>query len=100
MRGRERELQAVTSLLGRAKQGRGGTLLVEGKPGRGKSLLLEEAAAVARNIGFVVATAAADELTRALPAGPPLAALGQPPYPMRLGSRRGTPVGRLSLTGV
>jgi Cdc6-like AAA superfamily ATPase len=40
MRGRDRELQAVTGLLGRAKQGRSGTLLVEGKPGLGKSLLL------------------------------------------------------------
>jgi DNA-binding CsgD family transcriptional regulator len=88
MRGRERELQAVTSLLGRAKQGRGGTLLVEGKPGLGKSLLLDEAAAAARNLGFAVAAAAADELTRYLPAGPLLAALGQPPYLMRPGARR------------
>jgi DNA-binding CsgD family transcriptional regulator/tetratricopeptide (TPR) repeat protein len=100
MRGRERELEAVTSLLGRAKQGRGGTLLVEGKPGRGKSLLLEEAATVARNIGFVVAAAAADDLTRSLPAGPLLAALGQPPYQMQLRSRRGTPDPRLSLAEV
>ena len=90
MRGRERELQAVTSLLERAKQGRGGTLLVEGKPGLGKSLLLGEAAAAARNFGFVVASAAADELTRYLPAGPLLAALGQPPRQLQPEARRGS----------
>jgi hypothetical protein len=88
MRGRERELQAVTSLLERAKQGRSGTLLVEGKPGLGKSLLLGEAAAAARNIGFVLAAAAADDLTRYLPAGPLLAALGQPLYQTQPEARR------------
>ncbi len=89
MRGRERELQAVTSLLEHAKQGRSGTLLVEGKPGLGKSLLLGEAAAAARNIGFVLAAAAADDLTMYLPAGPLLAALGQPPYQTQPEARRG-----------
>jgi DNA-binding CsgD family transcriptional regulator len=98
MRGRERELQAVTSLLGRVKQGRSGTLLVEGKPGLGKSLLLEEAAAAARNTGFVVAAAAADELTRYLPAGPLLAALGQPPYQRQAEARSGTSDASFSLT--
>jgi DNA-binding CsgD family transcriptional regulator/tetratricopeptide (TPR) repeat protein len=90
MRGRERELQAVTSLLDRAKQGRGVTLLVEGNPGLGKSLLLGEAAAAARNNGLGVAAAAADELTRYLPAGPLLAALGQPPYQLQPEARRRT----------
>ena len=88
MRGRERELQAVTSLLERAKQGRSSVLLVEGKPGLGKSSLLGEAAAAARNFGFVVAAAAADELTRNLPAGPLLAALGRPPYQLQPEARR------------
>jgi DNA-binding CsgD family transcriptional regulator len=97
MRGRDRELQAVTGLLGRAKQGRSGTLLVEGKPGLGKSLLLEEAAAAARNIGFVVAAAAADELSRYLPAGPLRAALGQPPYQLPQRARRGSSGGSSSL---
>src|SRR5262245_6336031 len=98
MRGRDQELQAVTSLLGRAKQGRSGTLLVEGKPGLGKSLLLQEAAAAARNTGFVVAAAAADELTRDLPGGPLLAALGQPPYQMHADVRRSISEAPLSLT--
>jgi DNA-binding CsgD family transcriptional regulator len=97
MRGRERELQAVTSLLGRAKQGRGGTLLVEGKPGLGKSCLLDEAAAAARNFGFAVAAAAADELTRYLPAGPLRAALGQPPCLLRPEARRGRSDAPMSL---
>lgn len=80
MRGRERELQAIGDLLDRANQGQSGMLLVEGKPGLGKSALLGEAVSVADRSGFVTAAAAADELTRYAPAGPMLAALGQPPY--------------------
>ena len=59
MRGREREWQAVVSLLDNAKQGRSGTLLVQGQPGLGKSLLLTEAVGAAASSGFVVTAAAA-----------------------------------------
>src|SRR5215472_6710033 len=54
-------------------------LLVEGKPGLGKSALLSQAAGTASDLGFVVAVAAADEISRFEPAGPLLAALGQAP---------------------
>src|SRR5258708_7369901 len=97
MRGREREQQAVASLLERAKQGRGMRLLVESKPGLGKTSLLGEAAAAARNFGFVVASAAADELTRYLPAGPLLAALGQAPCQLQPEARRSSADAPLSL---
>src|SRR5260221_2047214 len=97
MRGREREQQAVASLLERAKQGRSMTLLVESKPGLGKTSLLGEAAAAARNFGFVVASAAADELTRYLPAGPLLAPLGQAPSPLQPEDRRSSADAPLSL---
>jgi len=97
MRGREREQQAVASLLERAKQGRSMTLLVESKPGLGKTSLLGEAAAAARNFGFVVASAAADELTRYLPAGPLLAALGQAPCQLQPEARRSSADAPLSL---
>jgi DNA-binding CsgD family transcriptional regulator/tetratricopeptide (TPR) repeat protein len=83
MRGREQEWQAIGDLLDRAKRGQSGMLLVEGKPGLGKSLLLAEAVSAADRSGFVTAAAAADELTRYMPAGPMLAALGQPPHHAR-----------------
>jgi DNA-binding CsgD family transcriptional regulator/tetratricopeptide (TPR) repeat protein len=79
MRGREQELQAISALLDRVQQGQGDMLLIESKPGLGKSQLLAEAVSAAERSGFVTAAAAADELTRYLPAGPILAALGQPP---------------------
>src|SRR5258708_25345900 len=44
IRGRERELQAVSELVRGAAKGRGGTLLIEGELGAGKSLLLSRAA--------------------------------------------------------
>jgi len=78
VRGRDRELRAIANLLEQTKQGSGGMLLVEGKPGLGKSALLAEAAFAASSLGFVVAAAAADEFSRFVPAGPVLAALGQP----------------------
>ena len=98
MRGREAEWQAVAGLLDDAKRGRSGALLVEGRAGLGKSLLLTEAVGAARGGGFVVTAGAADELTRIMPAGPMLAALGHPPSDMRPEAGRDSPNdGSLSL---
>ena len=94
MRGREREWQAVVSLLDNAQKGRSGTLLVQGEPGLGKSLLLTEAADAAASSGFVVTAAAADKLTRFMPAGPMLAALGNLPGEMRPQADRDSLSGR------
>ena len=94
MRGREREWQAVVSLLDNAQKGRSGTLLVEGQPGLGKSLLLTEAADAAASSGFVVTAGAADKLTRFMPAGPILAALGNLPGDMRPEADRDSLSGR------
>src|SRR5258708_32142888 len=70
IRGRERELQAVSELVRGAAKGRGGTLLIEGELGAGKSLLLSRAADAARAAGVSVAGGAAPEPGRLLPAGP------------------------------
>ncbi len=77
IRGRERELQAVSELVRGAAKGRGGTLLIEGELGAGKSLLLSRAADAARAAGVSVAVGAADELSRFMPLGPVLMALGE-----------------------
>src|SRR5260370_20967488 len=58
IRGRERELQAVSELVRGAAKGRGGTLLIEGELGAGKSLLLSRAADAARAAGVAVAVPA------------------------------------------
>src|SRR5258708_6838918 len=76
IRGREHELQAVLELVRAAAKGRGGMLLIEGELGAGKSLLLMQAAAAAKAAGVSVA-AAADELSRFMPLGPVLMALGE-----------------------
>jgi DNA-binding CsgD family transcriptional regulator len=94
MRGREREWQAVVSLLDNAKQGRSGVLLIQGQPGLGKSLLLTEAAGAAASSGFVVTAAAADKLTRFMPAGPMLAAIGNLPGETRPEADRNSLSGR------
>jgi hypothetical protein len=51
--GRERELEQIGALIGRADQG-GGSLLIHGDAGIGKSALLERAADVARAAGMRV----------------------------------------------
>lgn len=43
--GRDRELHQIGSLLGRARNGRGGALLLSGEPGIGKTTLLEASTA-------------------------------------------------------
>src|SRR5258708_33088692 len=70
IRGRERELQAVSELVRGAAKGRGGTLLIEGELGAGKSLLLSRAADAARAAGVSVAGGAPPELRRFMPLGP------------------------------
>jgi DNA-binding CsgD family transcriptional regulator/tetratricopeptide (TPR) repeat protein len=77
MRGREHELQAVLELVRGAAKGRGGVLLIEGELGAGKSLLLSHAEDAAQAAGVSVAFGAADELSRFMPLGPVLAALGE-----------------------
>jgi DNA-binding CsgD family transcriptional regulator/tetratricopeptide (TPR) repeat protein len=67
MRGRAAEQKTVRDLLGRARRGRGGVVLVEGEPGLGRSLLLREATDEAAAQGFSLATGAADQLSRAIP---------------------------------
>jgi DNA-binding CsgD family transcriptional regulator len=75
MRGRAAEYDAVLSLLTSTRDGQGKVLLVEGDPGMGKSLLLATAAREARERGFPVVAAVADELSRATPLAPLLSAV-------------------------
>jgi len=77
IRGREPELRAVLELVRGAAKGRSGALLIEGELGAGKSLLLSYAAAAAQEAGLSVAAAAADELSRFMPMGALLSALGE-----------------------
>jgi DNA-binding CsgD family transcriptional regulator/tetratricopeptide (TPR) repeat protein len=79
IRGREPEQRAVLELVRGAAKGRSGALLVEGELGSGKSLLLSYAAGAARQAGVPVASAAADELSRFMPMGALLSALGESP---------------------
>src|SRR5258708_26965579 len=76
IRGRERELQAVSELVRGAAKGRGGTLLIEGELGAGKSLLLSRAADAARAAGVSVAVVGAGLVRRFLVPGPGLLAPG------------------------
>jgi DNA-binding CsgD family transcriptional regulator len=75
MRGRAAEHDAVRRLLASTAEGQGGILLVEGDPGTGKSLLAAAAAREARERGFRVLTAVADELSQATPLAPLLTAV-------------------------
>jgi len=75
MRGRAAEYDAVLGLLASTAEGQGKILLVEGDPGTGKSLLLAAAAREARERGFPLVTAVADELSRATPLAPLLSAV-------------------------
>src|SRR5260370_39815411 len=70
IRGRERELQAVSELVRGAAKGRGGTLLIEGELGAGKSLLLSRAADAARAAGLSVAGGDPAARTRRRRVGP------------------------------
>lgn len=67
--GRDRELAALDALIGRARAGTGGALLLEGAAGLGKSGLLAAAAERARAGGTQVLTARAVATERDLPYG-------------------------------
>ncbi|WP_431896807.1 AAA family ATPase [Nonomuraea sp. bgisy101] len=65
LHGREGELRAVDGLLGQARTGASGVLLIRGEPGIGKSSLLEHAEAAAE--GFTVLRGAGVESEAELP---------------------------------
>jgi DNA-binding CsgD family transcriptional regulator len=67
VRGRAAEQKMIRDLLRRAQRGAGGVLLVDGEPGIGKSLLLRDATDEAAELGFSLATGAADPLGQAIP---------------------------------
>ncbi|HET9104654.1 MAG TPA: AAA family ATPase [Solirubrobacteraceae bacterium] len=66
---RERELGVLEDALGRAAEGLGQVVIVEGPPGVGKSALLAEAARRARLVGMRVAAAGGAELEHGLAFG-------------------------------
>jgi DNA-binding CsgD family transcriptional regulator len=66
---RDRELDALRSVIAHAQNGRGQACVVEGPSGIGKSYLLDEAAALAADAGLTVLRARGSELTRELAFG-------------------------------
>jgi len=65
--GRGAEQEIIRGLLRRAQRGAGGVILVDGEPGIGKSWLLRDATDEAAELGFSLATGAADQLAQAIP---------------------------------
>ena len=65
--GRDAEQKIIRDLLRRAQLGTGGVVLMEGEPGIGKSGLLRDATDEAAELGFSLATGAADQLAQAIP---------------------------------
>src|SRR5690242_17548978 len=74
MRGRDREQEIALGFIQDGHRG-AGVLLIEGEAGIGKSGLLGRAIDEAARRGFALVAAAADELGRAVPFAPLLAAL-------------------------
>jgi DNA-binding CsgD family transcriptional regulator len=66
---RETERHRIARAIGRAQDGDGGVVLVEGAAGMGKSALLRDARAVATDHGVTTLTATASELDRAFAFG-------------------------------
>ena len=62
LRERDRQLELIGGCLGRARQGRGGALMVEGPAGIGKTVLLAAARDAARSRGFRVLRARGAQL--------------------------------------
>jgi DNA-binding CsgD family transcriptional regulator len=75
MRGRDREQEIALGFVRDRGRRPGGVLLIDGEPGIGKSGLLGAASNEAARRGFSLVAAAADELGRAVPFAPLLAAL-------------------------
>lgn len=75
MRGRDREQEIAFGFVRDGGRHPGGVLLIEGEPGSGKSGLLRATTDEAARRGFSLVAAAADELGRAVPFAPLLAAL-------------------------
>jgi DNA-binding CsgD family transcriptional regulator/tetratricopeptide (TPR) repeat protein len=84
--GRERELAELEELLAAARRGRGGLVWIAGEAGIGKSRLVGEALARARERGWVVLAAGAEDLERRRPFALIERALG-PQAPARLDPR-------------
>jgi DNA-binding CsgD family transcriptional regulator/tetratricopeptide (TPR) repeat protein len=78
LRGRGAEQKIIRDLLRRAQRGTGGVVVVDGEPGIGKSGLLRDAIDEAADLGFSLATGAADQLARAIPFCPLRAVLREP----------------------
>jgi DNA-binding CsgD family transcriptional regulator len=78
MHGRDAEQKIIRDLLRRAQRGTGGVVLVDGEPGIGKSELLRDATDEAAELGFSLATGAADQLAQAIPFCPLRTALREP----------------------
>jgi DNA-binding CsgD family transcriptional regulator len=76
--GRDAEQKIIRDLLRRAQLGTGGVVLVDGEPGIGKSGLLRDATDEAAELGFSLATGAADQLAQAIPFCPLRTALREP----------------------
>jgi DNA-binding CsgD family transcriptional regulator len=68
--GREPELNLLLSMLQRAIDGHGGLVLVSGEAGIGKTALIQQVAGRAREIGALVLTGAAYDLSATPPYGP------------------------------
>jgi predicted ATPase len=66
---RDRELDALRSVIAHAHSGHGQACVIEGPSGIGKSYLLDEAAALATKAGLTVLRARGSELTRELAFG-------------------------------
>jgi DNA-binding CsgD family transcriptional regulator len=67
--GRHAEMAHISGLLGRAAQGSGELLLIEGEAGIGKTRVLDEALVVAQGFGFTVIHCHGEELERRRPFG-------------------------------
>jgi len=76
--GRGAEQEIIRGLLRRVQRGAGGVILVDGEPGIGKSWLLRDATDEAAELGFSLATGAADQLAQAIPFCPLRTALREP----------------------
>src|SRR6266511_1425702 len=78
LRGRSRELDALTRAVRAASAGTGSLVLVEGEAGIGKTRLLDELTALGEALGLQIRRGAAEELEQSRPFGLLVEALGAP----------------------